>query len=255
MYLLDPNPSGSPCVLLLHGLGMDGSSWFLQTRALVAAGYRPLAVDLPGFGQSPRSNGRWTMRRAVAELVAELTARGLPPIPLVGISLGGALALQIALDYPHIPTRLVLINAFPCLRPLSREMSRYLLRRAFRSAFVGPRAQAEAVAAHLFPRAEQTFLRTEVVSRILQTDQRTYRAAMRAIALLDLRPRLAELRLPVLVITGERDGTIPPRNQTQMARRIPGAVQVVIPDAGHGVVIEQPDRVNQELLAFLRPSV
>ncbi len=78
---------------------------------------------------------------------------------------------------------------------------------------------------------------------------------MRAIALLDLRPRLAELRLPVLVITGERDGTIPPRNQNQMARRIPGAVQVVIPEAGHGVVIEQPDRVNQELLAFLRPPV
>jgi len=251
MYLLDPNPAGHPAVLLLHGLGMDGSSWFLQTKALAAAGCRPLAVDLPGFGRSPGPQGRWSVRRVAAELAAEVGARRLAPLPVVGISLGGALALQLALDHPGIPNRLVLINAFPCLRPLGVQMSRYLLRRVLRSTLSGPRAQAEAVAAHLFPRQEQAFLRTEVVSRILQTNPEVYRAAMRAIALLDPRPRLPELHLPVLVITGERDGTIPPRNQARMARRIPGARQVVIPAAGHAVMVEQTDRVNQELLGFL----
>ncbi|MBE3067962.1 MAG: alpha/beta fold hydrolase, partial [Chloroflexi bacterium] len=53
LHYLDPNPAGHPAVLLLHGLGADASSWTLQLPALTGAGFRPIATDIPGFGQSP----------------------------------------------------------------------------------------------------------------------------------------------------------------------------------------------------------
>ena len=71
LHYLDPNPSGSPAVLLLHGLGANGSSWTLQFDALIEAGFRPIAPDAPGFGESPYDGKGWSISRDVAAIMAE----------------------------------------------------------------------------------------------------------------------------------------------------------------------------------------
>ena len=91
-----------------------------------------------------------------------------------------------------------------------------------------------------------------LITTITQSDPRAYRAAMRALALFDSRKRLAEIKVPTLVITADRDTTVPPPRQKLLVEGIPGARQVVISNAGHAVSVEQPEAFNRELFAFLQ---
>ncbi len=249
---LDPNPGGGLPLVLLHGLGADGSSWSYQFPALIAAGYRPLAPDLPGFGRSCWEGRHWNIRSVTGQLVDWLDGLGIERAAVAGISMGGAFALRLALDFPGRVERLALVSAFACLRPRSRSETVYLLRRLMVASLQGVDRQAELVAQRLFPKQDQADLREELVQRILQSNRQVYRAAMLELGFFDVRRRLKEIGIPTLVITGERDNTVPAPIQTEMANGIPGALQVFIPDGGHAVIVDQPERFNQELLAFLK---
>jgi len=251
-HYLDFNPEGSPAVLLLHGLGADGSSWGYQIPVLCEAGFRPIAPDLPGFGKTIPGSGRWTIARAATDVARFLQGLSIPSLVVAGISMGGAVALQLALDYPERVDRLVLISTFACLRPSRFDEMGYLLGRFVVANLRGKEYQAETVAQRLFPRPEQEELRRELVQRILEADEKVYRQAMQSLALFDARKRLAEIRAPTLVISGENDSTVPLANQVELARGIPGARQVVIPQAGHAVIADQMARFNQEFMQFLR---
>ncbi len=249
---LDPGPEGGRPVILLHGLGADGSSWSYQLPALIEAGYRPLAPDLPGFGRSCWDCGRWNVRSVTGQLVDWLDALGIERAAVAGISMGGVFALQLALDFPERVERLALVSTFACLRPRSRSETVYLMRRFMVASLQGVERQSELVAQRLFPNQDQAGLRQELVQRILQSDRRVYRAAMRALGLFDVRRRLAEIAMPTVVITGERDNTVPIPIQTEMAKGIPNSRQIFIPDGGHAVIVDQPERFNRALLAFFQ---
>ena len=81
LHFLDPNSSGRPAVLLLHGLGADGTSWSLQLPALCQAGFRPLAPDAPGFGRSPYNGGGWNVRRVAGQMAGLLEELGTGQAP------------------------------------------------------------------------------------------------------------------------------------------------------------------------------
>jgi pimeloyl-ACP methyl ester carboxylesterase len=251
LHYLDPNPTGRPAVLLLHGLGANADSWLFQLPPLAEAGFRPIAPDAPGFSRSPYDGKGWSVAsaaRAMADLLDELQTG---PVHLVGISMGGVIAQQLYFDFPHLVRRLALVNTFAVLHPDSLGGWLYLLGRFVMVHTVGLPAQAKVVARRIFTLAEQEELRRMLVAAITQSDPRAYRAAMRALALFDSRKRLAEIGVPTLVITGERDTTVPPPRQKLLVAGIPGARQVVIPGAGHAVSVEQPEAFNRELLAFL----
>src|SRR3990172_8580936 len=100
LHYLDPNPAGRKAVLLLHGLGADAASWTLQLPVLTAAGFRPIAPDTPGFGQSPYDGGGWSIRRVAAGMAGLLKELKTGPAHVVGLSMGGTIAQQFALEYP-----------------------------------------------------------------------------------------------------------------------------------------------------------
>jgi 3-oxoadipate enol-lactonase len=252
LHFLDPNPEGNPGVLLLHGLGANGSSWTLQFDPLVKAGFRPIAPDTPGFGESPYDGKGWSIQRcaaAMAELVQEL---GPASAHVVGISMGGTIAQQFALDFPHLEKKLVLVNTFAILRPARLSGWLYFLQRFILVHTLGLPTQAKFVAARIFPGEDQQIMRDLLIEQITQADPRAYRAAMRSLGLFNSMGRLGEIAVPTLVMTGDRDTTVPVVNQLKLAERIRGAKHVYIPDAGHAVTIDQPDLFNKELLDFLR---
>lgn len=252
VYYLDPNSGGAPAVLLLHGLGADSESWGYQFPALIQAGLRPIAPDLPGFGRSPAMEGeRWTVQAAARRMMALLDRLDIPTVDVVGLSLGGTVAQQVVLDYPARVRKLVLVSTFACLRPRRLHEWVYLGRRFVVANVRGVRAQAEVVAWRVFPHAGQETLRQMLVQKIAQSDPHAYRAAMREIALFDTRRRLAGFRLPTLVVTGSEDDTVPLPVQKILATRIPGARWVMIPEGRHGVNVDHPQEFNQALLDFL----
>jgi 3-oxoadipate enol-lactonase len=248
IHYLDPNPKGNPTVLLLHGLGIDGSSWGYQLAGLVEAGVRPIAPDLPGFGKSSYDGHGWSVGRTSEQMSALLAHMNIDQAGVAGLSLGGTIALMMALNDQGRIQHLVLINTFACLRPKRFTELAYLLRRFLIANFRGIEYQAEMVAWRLFPGAEEQILRQELIQRIILSDPRVYRAAMRAIGLFDLRGRLRNIRVPTTVITAENDTTVSRDIQNELAEGIPGARQIIVPNSGHAVIIDQPAFINETLI-------
>lgn len=170
---------------------------------------------------------------------------------IAGISMGGTIALQTAIDFQEHLSSLTLINTFATLRPKRWNEWIYLLRRYFRARFRGAGSQAELTSRRIFPRDDQQELRSELEAHIRQTDPKVYKTAMRELGLFDVQKELKRIQIPSLLITGNDDTTVPLENQHDLVAGIPGCRQVLISDAGHGVIIDQPDKVNQNLIEFL----
>lgn len=244
------NLAGSPTVLLLHGLGSAGADWLLQFKPLGDAGYRVLAPDLRGFGQSTWP-GHTSVPEMAQDMVLLLDAVGARVVHVVGISMGGTVALQLALGRAERVRRLVLANTFARLRPQGLNGHLYFILRMLLMYTLGLETQARVAAERMLPRPEQAVYRYQLYQRVVHTDPRAYRAAMWALIRFDVEERLADIRSPTLVITGGQDTTVPPAAQRRLVAGIPGARQVVLPEAGHVVIADSPVAFNQALLPFL----
>jgi len=248
---LDPvGPNGNP-VLMLHGLGVDGSSWVLQFPALIDAGFRPIAVDVPGFGKSPYGNSYWSIQRIANDIASFLDDIKVSTVHVIGLSMGGTIAQQLSFDFPRFVSKLVLANTFSVLRPSTLKGWMYFLQRFILVHTLGLPAQAKFVADRIFPNRDQVEFRKEMIRQISIADPRAYRAAMRSLGTFNSQRRLKEINIPTLVITGLKDTTVLPAHQAQLASWIPGAHHAVIPDAGHAASIEKPDDFNKILVDFL----
>lgn len=254
LHFLDPNPGGAPAVLLLHGLGANGSSWSLQFDALTSAGMRPIAPDAPGFGSSAYDGRGWSIKRVAAELAGLLVELDTGPAYVVGLSMGGVIAQQFALDTPRLVRKLVLVSTFSVLQPDGFSQWFYFAQRMLVVHTVGLATQSKVVARRVFPEPGQQVLREMAEEQIAAADPRAYRTAMRSLGLFNSRQRLKEIKAPTLVISGASDSTVTPARQKMLADEIGGARQVIIPGAGHAVAIDQFEAFNHELMEFLNPS-
>ena len=112
--------------------------------------------------------------------------------------------------------------------------------------------QARTVAQRSFPNPDQEECRQAFLEQIMQADPSGYRAAMRALAGFNADSYLAGIHCPTLVITSSDDTTVNPDIQMKLAQGIPNARQVLIPNAGHAVIVDQAEKFNEMLLAFLQ---
>jgi pimeloyl-ACP methyl ester carboxylesterase len=250
LHYLDVNPVGRRTVLLLHGLGATSRSWRPQITALAGAGYRILAPDLRGFGQSTYP-GRTSLAEMAQDVAGLLRAVAPEPVGVVGISMGGAVALHLALDQPSLVRSQVLVNTSARLRPRHPGgwLNYALLYLGLRS--VSMQRRARLVARHTFPYAHQAELRRLLFEQIVQSNRHGYMQSLWEMGCLNLLPRLGQVRAPTIVITGADDRTIRPKNQRKLAEAITGARHVVIPRGGHGVTVDQVEGFNRALLGFL----
>lgn len=251
LHYLDSNPAGNPVVLLLHGLGADANSWILQIPALSTAGFRPIAVDIPGFGQSPFDGNSWSIRRVAADMADLLEELQSGPAHIVGLSLGGTVAQQFAMDSPLLTRKLVLVSTFAVLRPDNLSGWYYFIQRFILVYTHGLPAQAKVVAQRIFPDPRDEQVRKILVETISRADPRVYRKAMASLGLFNSVNRLIEIKAPTLVVTGAEDTTVNPARQRLLVDGIPNARQVIVPNAGHAVPVDQRERFNKELLEFL----
>jgi 3-oxoadipate enol-lactonase len=215
------------------------------------AGFRPVAPDAPGFGSSPYDGRGWTVSRTAAQLADLLGELGAGPAHIVGLSMGGVIAQQFALDFPQLTRKLVLVSTFSALRPENFGGWAYFLRRAAAILTLGMNAQAQVVARRVFPNPQDGPLRDMYLASVARAAPHAYRRAMLSLALFDSRRRLQQIKAPTLVITGAGDTTVTPARQGLLAKGIPSARQVIILQAGHAVPVDQSEQFNRVLLDFL----
>lgn len=241
--------NGSPLVLI-HGLGGSRADWPLQ-MPLFAKYYRTIAVDLRGHGQSPKPPGPYRMSTFAADLALLLLRLAARPAHLVGLSLGGAVALELAIDYPELVRSLVLVNTAPRFVTASWRQRALGLRRFANVYLRGMDQIAEQVGERLFPLLDQAPLRAEAISRLATNDLAAYRASLWAVARFDITFLLDLIICRALVVAGDRDTTLPMAPKRLLADRLPHGQLVIIKNSAHATPIDQAQAFNQVVLQFL----
>jgi pimeloyl-ACP methyl ester carboxylesterase len=255
-YLLAGAPSSLPPVVLLHGLGGSINGW--QTVLATLAERRTVcALDLLGHGRSakpPPAQADYSVRGLAAGVASALDELELGPAVVIGHSLGGAVALQLALEHPGTVRQIVLvagaglgteINA-ELLERLeaepSREEARALLELFFhdRRAVV-PGGIEELYQTRLLPGASEA-LRAAAAASLSREGQRV-----------DFRPRLGELSIPVALVWGAHDRVIPAHHAAPAAAALGGAPVAIIENAGHVPHLEAADEFVRTVERLLQP--
>jgi pimeloyl-ACP methyl ester carboxylesterase len=251
IHYQDYNNTGTPGIVLLHGLGANCDSWQLQIPALIDAGYHVVVPDMRGFGQSSYPGGRNNPRIMAGDIAKLLEGLSLAEIHLVGISLGGTVALEMIIAKPELIKSLVITNSFAKLRPKKFSLWFFYAIRMLLVHLVGIETQADYVADRLFPDPGQEVLQSTFNAQICQSNPSGYRSTMRSLAFFDVSKEVSKINKPTLIITGENDTVVPPKSQNELANLIPGSEQKIIKDAGHAVTVEKPGEYNLLLLDFL----
>jgi 3-oxoadipate enol-lactonase len=242
---------GEP-VVLLHGFPFDRSLWRGQAEAL-DEGFRVIAPDLRGFGDSSAGDGPATMEEMAADVAALLDELGVGRAVVGGLSMGGYIGLAFARLYPERVRALVLADTRA--EADSDEARRTREETALRALAEGMTTIADAMMPKLLAPATLD-ARPEVVERvrdmILGTIPAGAAAALRGMALRrDQTDWLAEINAPTLIIVGSEDAITPPALSEAMRAKIVGARLEVIEGAGHVSNLERPGEFDRALADFL----
>jgi 3-oxoadipate enol-lactonase len=242
------NGAGVPLVFI-HGLGSSTRDWEPQV-AEFSKTYQVITFDLRGHGRSDKPAGPYQMAMFAADLSGLLGALQVGAAHVVGISLGGAVAFQFALDCPDRVKTLTIVNAGPSLGGTPQQAEAEIARRVGIVRQLGMRAMGEALSPNLFPKPEQAALRKQFNESWAENDPPAYIAATQSMLGWDVTERLSAISCPVLVVASDQDYTPVAAKEAYIAR-LPHARLAVIPDAHHAVSVERPEAFNQVLAQFL----
>ncbi|MEZ4863024.1 MAG: 2-succinyl-6-hydroxy-2,4-cyclohexadiene-1-carboxylate synthase [Caldilineaceae bacterium] len=263
--LTEPPPTSAPVtklrppLVLLHGFTGSSANWSPHVAAL-AAQRRVITVDLLGHGQTtvPADPLRYSMAASAQDLAALLAVIAPGPVELLGYSMGGRLALYVALTYPNQVQRLILESASPGLADAAARVARTQSDEALAN-----RIEYEGIAAFVamweklplfatqasLPAAEQTQLHAQRLRNSAQGLANSLRGMGTGVqpSLWDALPRLQQ---PTLLLAGALDPKFS-AIAAQMAQALPQATMAVVPDAGHTIHLEAPHAFQHHLQAFL----
>ncbi|MFF9285978.1 alpha/beta fold hydrolase [Streptomyces griseosporeus] len=246
-----PTPGDRGPILLLHGLAGHMDEWAALRQLLLADGHRVVSYDARGHGASTRRPADMSRRAAVADAEALVMHLGTGPVTLLGQSLGGLTALQLAASRPDLVSHLILIEAGPaCRNPaLPEQIATWL--NTWPATGFPTREDAESFLGHEAWAAGLT--QGEDGHWHPRFDPRKMVEAVRELATEDYWQDWSRITCPTLVLRGEK-GTMPPEEVHKMQSPRPGTRVEVISGAGHDVHLDQPGAVYAALAAFLRTS-
>jgi pimeloyl-ACP methyl ester carboxylesterase len=240
--------SGEPA-LLVHGLGSSTLDWEPQIAAL-AQRFQVIAFDVRGHGRSGKPRQRYSVRLFAEDTAALIRALGLGPVHVVGISMGGMIAFQLAVTAPELVRSLTIVNSGPAMlvRTLAQRMMIWTRIAIVR--FRGMRKMGEVLAGRLLPKPEHAALRAQFIERWAANDATAYLSALQGLINWDVTAALERIDCPVLVVGADQDYT-PSAFKEAYTARIRGAKLVIIEDSRHMLPVERAEPFNAALLAFL----
>ena len=244
-------------LLLINGLGSDHLEWLHQLPAFEAR-FRPVVFDNRGTGLTDVPPGPYTTAQMADDAASLLRALGIPRAHVLGVSLGGMIAQEVALRHPDRVDRLVLGCTGPggelSVRPSPEAMAAFALAKG-----EDPEAELRRMLPFLYtdvcirerPEEIEGFVRRRLAN---PTPPEGYLGQLSAAVSHDASSRLEKIRARTLVITGDADRLVNWENSLRLAGRIPEATLVVLPGAPHRLFAETADAFNREVLRFLESS-
>ena len=272
----DTQGGGGPPVLFIHGLGSSGYMEWRFTLPHFARTHHVYAPDLPGFGRSdkPRT-ARYGIPLFAKTIDRYLAARKIRSLPVIGTSMGGRIALEMALRYPSRVSKLVIVNALGLGRPkIQPYYPLMLVPRLGEGVLHGMKHALNWAPGHLIRRVVARYIGAagdlhQTLGDDYLSDLRemhmsdgyadAYVATVRSFASpsfffggMDVSDQLAKIKVPVLIIWGANDPLFPIEQATRAQAAIPGSKLVIIEGAGHTPQAERPEEFNKHLAAFLK---
>jgi pimeloyl-ACP methyl ester carboxylesterase len=237
-------------VIFLHAFAVTGAMWFPQVPALTAAGYDAICVDLRGHGRSSAPPGPYSIDQMAEDIHQLIVQQKLGSVYVVGLSMGGRVAMRLTLDNPQDVAGLVLVSTksepgreikFE-LEALSYRAERGEIGTVVEEWYAGHYPQLAVYAADLDK---------ELKAGWSQKSGNGFAGAAFAISeMQSMTTQISEIRAPTLAIAGALDPPCQPF-VAWYERSIRGCRGVIMPDAAHFVNIEQPERFNDLLINFL----
>jgi pimeloyl-ACP methyl ester carboxylesterase len=243
-------------VVHIHGIGGAARVWAHQLASVAAAGFEPVAVDLPGYGGRPPV-ADMGFDGLAADVEAQIAARALERPALVGHSMGGMVAQTLLRRRPDGYRAAVLACTSPAFGNADGDFQR-----KFVADRIGPLDAGKSMAdlatvlvgRMLGPGADPAG-RTLAFAAMSAVPPATYRAAVRCLVTFDERANLGRIGVPVLCLACEKDAAAPAAVMERMAGKVPGAAYVCLPGLGHLPNLEAPAAFDAAVLDFLRRAI
>lgn len=244
-----------PPVVLISGLSQDHLGWMLQVPAFTAAGFRCISFDNRDAGQTAQSLAPYSIREMAGDTMGLMDALGVQTAHIIGLSMGGMIAQEIAIDAPGRVSSLTLVCTAAATEPETAGILR-----AWRAA--RPHCDdvdfVHMVSASLF--TYRFFQQAEAVEGFLQLVRSNpfpqsaagFQRQCDAVLGHDARDRVSRITVPTQVIVGTEDTLTPARHSRWLAERISGAKLTEVPEAAHVLSIEVPEAFNRVVIDFLQ---
>jgi pimeloyl-ACP methyl ester carboxylesterase len=238
---------GQP-VLLLHGLGSSLRDWERQTP-IFAQQYQVLTCDIRGHGRSSKPAGPYSIPQFTADVAALLHHLQVESIHILGLSMGGMIAFQMAVNQPKLVKSMVIVNSGPEVVPRTWRDHLNVWQRLSISRLMGPRKMGEVISKRLFPDPDQAEMQQTMAARWAENDPAAYLAATKALIGWSVAEHLPHLTCPTLVITADHDYT-PIAAKEAYVQQMANAQLLVIENSHHATPIDQSERFNTAVLQF-----
>ena len=247
-----PSPKGT--IILLVGLGAKRQGYYKQLPEF-GRYYRTIALDYRDVGDSDEAKEPYTIKDLAEDTVAVMKALDIRQAHIVGISMGGFIALELALNYPKMVEKLVLVVTSaggPGHVSPSHDIMAVMMPVPGVEIGEAARKVCAAVSAPSFAQSHpQEFDIFAEIARYRPMSEAAYFRQLAACRGHDVSQILYQIKAPTLVIHGDVDPLVPLKNGWHLAEAIPGATLIVYPNTGHIPEVERVEEFNRDILTFL----
>lgn len=239
---------GEPLVLI-HGLGSSSQDWAYQLDHF-SSRYKVLVYDVRGHGQSDKPPGPYGVPIFTQELAELMGALDIPAAHICGISMGGMITFQMAVDYPEMVKTLTIVNSRADLVPNTFREYWNVFQRLLVFRLLSMEKIADTLSRRIFIKPEHEEQRLLFVEHWAKNPKPVYMKVMKSLVGWTVEKKLGDIDIPTLVIAADEDYT-PVEDKQSIVEKMKNAELAVIEDSRHATPVEHPEVFNRTVASFI----
>ncbi|MDZ4786066.1 MAG: alpha/beta hydrolase [bacterium] len=240
---------GAPLVFL-HGLGSCLEDWEFQTKEL-SKFFKVIVLDFRGHGRSHKGEEEYSISLFASD-IKEFTKTILgTPTHLIGVSMGGMVAMEVAATYPETVASITVINSIVELKPKGISQWIKFSYRICLMKILSMKSFAKIMSNNLFPNPEQADIQKIFYERFLKNNKKSYLKTFYCMLNWSIVDRLSKITCPALIVSGDKDYTSV-SYKAWYSKKMQSAQVVEIKDSRHVTPVDQSEKLNKEILNFIR---